>query len=55
MYCCVVSTCSRFDVATYRSKAPFIFDIEEKVLIKNVFVPDDNISFPETNRSYKSE
>ena len=51
----VVSTCNRYDVATYRSKAPFISDIEKKDLIKNVFSPDDNFSFPETNRSFKSE
>ena len=51
----VVSTCNRYDVATYKSKAPFISDIEKKELIKNVFVPDDNFSFPETNRSFKSE
>ena len=37
----VVSTCNRYDVATYRSKAPFTSDIEKKDLIKNVFVPDD--------------
>ena len=51
----VVCTCNRYDVATYRSKAPFISDIEKKDLIKNVFFPDDNFSFPETNRSFKSE
>ena len=50
-----LSTCNRYDVATYRSKAPFISDIEKKDLIENVFVPDDNFSFPETNRSLKSE
>ena len=50
-----VSTYNRYDVPTYRSKAPFISDIEKKDLIKNVFVPDDNFSFPETNRSFKSE
>ena len=50
-----VSTCNWYDVPTYRSKAPFISDIEKKDLIKNVFVPDDNFSFPETNRSFKSE
>ena len=50
-----VYTCNRYDVATYRSKAPFISDIEKKDLIKNVFFPDDNFSFPETNRSFKSE
>ena len=38
-----------------KSKAPFISDIEKKDSIKNVFVPDDNFSFPETNRSFKSE
>ena len=37
------------------SKAPFIFDIEKRDLIKNVFVPDDNFSFPERNRAFKSE
>ena len=31
-----VSTCNRYDVATYRSKAPFISDIEKKDLIKTV-------------------
>ena len=51
----VVSTCNRYDVATYRSRAPFISDIEKKDLIKNVFVPDDNFSFPETNKSFKFE
>ena len=51
----VVSTCNRYDVATYKSKAPFISDIEKKDLIKNVFVPNDNFSFPETNRSFKPE
>ena len=30
----VVSTCNRYDAATYRSKAPFISDIENKDLIK---------------------
>ena len=50
-----VSTCNRYDVATYGSKALFISDIEKKDLIKNVFIPDDNFSFPETNRSFKSE
>ena len=46
-----VSTCNRYDVATYKSKAPFISDIEKK----DVFVPDDNCSFLETNRSFKCE
>ena len=50
-----VSTCNRYDGATYRSKAPFISDTEKKELIKNVFVPDDNFSSPETNRSFKFE
>ena len=51
----VASTCNRYDVATYRSKAPFISDIEKKNLIKNVFFLDGNFSFPETNRRFKSE
>ena len=51
----VVSTCNRYDIATYRSKAPFIHHSFKKYLIKNVFVPDDNFSFSETNRSFKSE
>ena len=51
----VVSTCNRYDVATYRSKAPVISDIEKKDLIKNMFFPDDNFSFPETKRGFKSE
>ena len=50
-----VSTCNRYDVAAYRSKALFITDIEKKDLIKKAFVPDDNFSFPEPNRSFKSE
>ena len=50
-----VSTCNRYDVATYRSKVPFISDTEKKDLIKNVFVPGDNFSLPKTNRSFKSE
>ena len=51
----VVSTCNRYDVANYTSKEPFLSDIEKKDLIKNVFVPDENLSFPENNRSFKSE
>ena len=51
----VVSACNRYDVATYRSKAPFVSDIEKKNLIKNVFFLDGNFSFPETNRRFKSE
>ena len=50
-----VSACNRYDVANYRSKAPFISEIEKKDLFKNVFAPDDNFSFPETNRSFNSE
>ena len=50
-----VSTYNRYDVATYRSKTPFISDVEKKDLIKNVFVPDDNFSFPEINWSFKIE
>ena len=51
----VLSTCNRYDVATYRSKTRFISDIEKKNLIKNVFFPDDNFPFPETKRSFKCE
>ena len=51
----VVSTCNRYDVETYGSNAPFIYDMEIKDLIKNIFVPDNNFSFPETNRSFKSQ
>ena len=40
-----VPTCNRYDVATYRSNAPFISDIEKKDLIKNVFVSDNNFFF----------
>ena len=50
-----VSTCNRYDVATYTSKEPFLSDIEKKDLLKNVFVPDENLSFSENNRSFKSE
>ena len=50
-----LNTGNRSDVATYRSKASFVSDIEKRNLIKNVFVPDDSFSFPETNRSFKSE
>ena len=45
----VVSTSNRYDVATYRSKAPFTSNIEKKDLTKNVFVPDDSFFFSETN------
>ena len=51
----VVSTCNRYDLATYRSKAKFISGIEKKDLIKNIFVPDNKFSFPETNISFKPE
>ena len=44
---------SKYDVATYREKAPH-FSCDEKVdLIKNVFVPEKNFCFPETTRSFK--
>ena len=44
---------SKYDVATYREKAPH-FSYGEKVdLMKNVFVPEKNFCFPETNRSFK--
>ena len=53
-----LSSCSDKSViadSNLNTKAPFISDIKKKDLIKNVFVPDDNFSFPEKNRSFKSE
>ena len=42
--------CNRYDVATYKAKAPYLIDPEQKDLMKNVFVPDGNFVFPETER-----
>ena len=46
---------SKYDVATYRGKAPHLSYGEKKDLIKNVFVPEKNFCFPETTRSFKYE
>ena len=52
---CSISGMMLQHVATYRSKELFISDAEKKDLIKNVFVPDENFSFPKTNRNFKCE
>ena len=46
---------SKYDVATYREKSPHLSYDEKIDLIKNMFVPEKNISFPETIRSFKYE
>ena len=46
---------SKYDVATYREKAPHLSYSEKVDLIKNVFVPEKNFCFPETTRSFKYE
>ena len=50
-----LSNCNRYDVATYKIKAPYLSDVERKDLIKNVFVPDENFVFPETERCVQFE
>ena len=50
-----LSNCNRYDVATYKAKAPYLSDVERKDLIKNVFVPDENFVFPETERCFRFE
>ena len=50
-----LSNCNRYDVATYKAKAPYLSDVERKDLIKNVFVPDENFVFPETERCFQFE
>ena len=42
--------CNRYDVATYKAKAPYLINPEQKDLMKNVFGPDGNFVFPETER-----
>ena len=44
---------SKYDVATYREKAPHLSYREKVDLIKNVFVSEKNFRFPETTRSFK--
>ena len=46
---------SKYDVATYREKAPHLSYGEKVDLIKNVFVPEKNFRFPGTTRSFKYE
>ena len=46
---------SKYDVATYREKAPHLSYSEKVDLIKNVFVPEKNFCFPEATRSFKHE
>ena len=47
-----MSNCNRYDIATYKAKAQYIFDAERKDLIKIAFVPDENFVFPETERCF---
>ena len=47
--------CNRYDVATYKAKAPYLFDAERKDLTKIVFVPSENFVFPETERCFGFE
>ena len=52
----VVHFVHEYDVAHYREKAKNLTNLEIGVLIKNVFVPDKNFSFPITNgRSFRLE
>ena len=44
---------SKYDVASYRKKAPYLSHDEKVDLIKNVFLFAKNIHFPETIRSFK--
>ena len=46
---------SKYDVATYREKAPHLSYSEKEDLIKNVFVLEKNFYFPEATRSFKYE
>ena len=50
-----LSNCNRYDVATHKAKAPYLFDAEQKYLTKIVFVPDKNSLFPETERYFRFE
>ena len=50
-----LSNCNRYDVATYKARALYLCDAEQKDLIKNVFVPDENIVFPKTERCFRFE
>ena len=46
---------SKYDVATYREKAPHLSYDEKVDLIMNLFVPEKSLPFPETIRSSKYE
>ena len=46
---------SKYDVATYREKAPHLSYGEKVDLIKHVFVQEKDFCFPETKRSFKYE
>ena len=46
---------SKYDIATYKEKAPHLSYGEKVNLIKNTFVPEKNFHFPETTRSFKYE
>ena len=46
---------SKYDVATYREKALHLSYSEKVGLIKNVFVLEKSLCFPETTRSFKYE
>ena len=46
---------SKYDVDTYREKAPHLSYGEKVDLIKNLFVLEKNFCFPETTRSFKYE
>ena len=48
-----MSNCNRYDVARYRPKAQYHSDVEQKQLIKIVFVPDENFVLPETERYFQ--
>ena len=50
-----LSNYNRYDVATYKAKAPYLRDTEQNDLIKNVFVPDEKFLFPETERCFRFE
>ena len=46
---------SKYDVSTYKEKAPQLTYDEKVNLIKNVFVSEKNFHFPERIRSFKHE
>ena len=50
-----LSNYNRYDIATYKAKAPYLFDAERKDLRKIAFVPDESFGFPETERCFRFE